>query len=149
MTNRIKHLTKAEGRLPVEILEKAIQSANELGWTQEDFPKVIEAARQSKLAVIGGQVQYVLSDGTCELYWLSYDSDDRKINEPWLTYCDRAANECLEKFNKLITTTDIEKVALTNFPFLADKKASNINISKFLTFILYFDDKETDFFGKE
>ena len=121
MTNHNNILTKQEQRLPKSILDKAIKSINEFGWRQEDFLEVIEAAKQTHLAIIGGQVQYVLPDGTCELYWLSYDPTDRQLNETWLTYCDRTANECLEKFNKLIATTDIEKEALT-FPFLSDKK---------------------------
>ncbi len=149
MTNHNNILTKQEQRLPKSILDKAIKSTNEFGWAQEDFPEVIEAARKIKLAVIGGQVQYVLPDGICELYWLSYDPAERQINETWLTYCDRTANECLEKFNKLIATTNIEEEAVTNFPFLADKKKSGIDIDKFLAFILYFDDKETYLFDKE
>ena len=147
MTNHNNILTKQEQRLPKSILDKAIKSINEFGWRQEDFLEVIEAAKQTHLAIIGGQVQYVLPDGTCELYWLSYDPTDRQLNETWLTYCDRTANECLEKFNKLIATTDIEKEALT-FPFLSDKKKNGVDISEYLTFILYFDDKETDLFDK-
>jgi hypothetical protein len=147
MTNHNNILTKQEQRLPKSILDKAIKSTNEFGWRQEDFLEVIEAAKQTHLATIGGQVQYVLPDGTCELYWLSYDPADRQLNETWLTYCDRTAKECLGKFDKLIATTDIEKEALT-FPFLSDKKKNGVNISQYLTFILYFDDKETDLFDK-
>ncbi len=144
MTNLNKKLTTEEQRLPKHILDKALKSSGEYGWRQQDFSEVIEAARKAKLAIIGGQVQYVLPDGTCELYWLSYDPADRHINEPWLTYCDRSAKECLQKFNKLIATTNIEAEALVNFPFLLDKKENGIDISKFLVFILYFDSKETD-----
>ena len=147
MTNNNNILTKQEQRLPKSILDKAIKSTNEFGWRQEDFLDVIEAAKQTHLASIGGQVQYVLPDGTCELYWLSYDPTYRQLNETWLTYCERTANECLEKFNNLIATTDIEKEALT-FPFLSDKKKNGVDISEYLTFILYFDDKQTDLFDK-
>ena len=147
MTNNNNILTKQEQRLPKSILDKAIKSTNEFGWRQEDFLDVIEAAKQTHLAIIGGQVQYVLPDGTCELYWLSYDPTYRQLNETWLTYCERTANECLEKFNNLIATTDIEKEALT-FPFLSDKKKNGVDISEYLTFILYFDDKQTDLFDK-
>jgi hypothetical protein len=149
MTNQNNILTKQEKRLPKSILDKAIKSTNEFGWKQEDFREVIETARKTKLAVIGGQVQYVLLDGTCELYWLSYDPADRQINETWLNYCDRTANECLEKFNKLIATTNIEEEALTSFAFLTYKKKNGVDISKFLAFIIYFDDKETGLCDKE
>ncbi len=141
-------LSKEEQRLPKSILDKAIKSGNELGWRQNHFSEVIEAARQNHLAIIGGQVQYILLGKTCELYWLSYDPDKRHSNESWLTYCNRTAKECLEKFNRLLTTTDFEKEALT-FSFLSDKKKNGVDISEYLTFIVYFDDKETDLFNKE
>jgi hypothetical protein len=115
-------LTKTENRLPKPILEKAIKSGNEFGWTQTDFLEVVEIARQNFMAIIGGQIQYVLPDGTCEPYWLSYDPDKRQLNEDWLTYCNRTAKECVDKFNKLIASTDIEKEALTSFDFLATKR---------------------------
>lgn len=149
MQNHNLILSNPEQRLPKSILDKAIKSTNEFGWTQEDFLEVIEAAKKTKLAVIGGQVQYVFPDGTCELYWLSYDSAGRQINEPWSIYCERTAKECLENFYQLIAITNIEKEAVTNFPFLADKKKSGVDIGKFLAFILYFDDKETDLFEKQ
>lgn len=108
MTNHTNIFVKEERRLSKSILDKAIKSGDEFGWRQKDFSEVIEAARQNHLAIIGGQVQYVLPGGTCELYWLSYDPDKRQPNESWLTYCDRTAKECLEKFNTLVMTTDIE-----------------------------------------
>jgi len=147
MNNHNNILTQEEQRLPKSILDKAIKSGNEVGWRQKDFLEVIEAAKQTHLAIIGGQVQYVFADGTCELYWLSYDPTGRQLNETWLTYCDRTAKECLDKFNTLIATTDIEKEALT-FPFLSDKRRNGVDINECLIFILYFDDKETDLFDK-
>lgn len=142
-------LTKTERRLPKTILDKAIKSKNEFGWTQNDFLEVVETARQNFIAIVGGQIQYVLKDGTCELYWLNYDPDKRQLNEDWLTYCNRTAQECIDKFTKLISTIDIEKEAFTSFEFLADKMKSGVNINDYLTFILYFDDVETDLFNKE
>lgn len=149
MTNHTNIFAKEEQRLPKLILDKAIKSGNEFGWRQNDFLEVIEVARQNYLAIIGGQIQYVLPDGTCELYWLSYDPDKRQHNESWLSYCDRTAKECSEKFNKLIIETDIEKEALTSFPFLAEKQKDGIDINEHLIFILYFDDKETDLFDND
>jgi hypothetical protein len=134
----------AESRLPKTILDKAIKSGDEFGWRKADFLEVIESARQLKMAIVGGQVQYPLPDGTCELYWLSYDPAPRRENENWLNYCNRTAEESIAKFEKLISGTDIEKEALDSFEFLKNKKASGININDFLTFVLYFDDSETD-----
>jgi hypothetical protein len=135
---------KVESKLPISILNKAVKSGMEFGWKQSDFLEVIEIARQLKIAIMGGQVQYLLPEGTCELYWLAYDPTPRKQNETWTDYCDRTAHECKEKFNKLIMQTDIEKEAISSFDFLKNKKAKGVDISDYLTFILYFDDSETD-----
>lgn len=135
-------MTKTENRLPKPILDKAIKSGNEFGWRQSDFLEVVNAARKNSIAIIGGQIQYVFSDGTCELYWLSYDSTKRKDNEDWLTYCNRSADECIYKFNKLVSTVDIEKEALS-FEFLLNKKSQGVDLNEHLIFILYFDDKES------
>ena len=140
---------RKENYLPKYILDKAIKSGNEFGWKQDDFIEVVKAARQRFMAIVGGQVQYALPDGTCELYWLSYDPAERQTKESWLTYCNRTAEECIDKFNKLISTIDIEKEALSNFDFLKNKKESGVNINDFLIFILYFDDNETKMFDKE
>ena len=137
-------LTKAESRLPTAILRKAIISGNEFGWKPKDFIEVVQAANECSMALIGGQVQYVFEDGTCELDWLSYDPEQRQPNENWSTYCNRTAKECVDKFNKLIAATDVEKEALKSFEFLKGKHQSGIDISSFLAFILYFDDSETD-----
>jgi hypothetical protein len=94
-SNNNNILTRTENRLPKLILDKAIKSTNEFGWTQNDFLEVVETARQNFMAIIGGQIQYVLTDGTCELYWLSYDPDKRQLNEDWLTYCNRTAKNVL------------------------------------------------------
>jgi len=141
-------LTNTAYRLPKTITDKVVMSINEFGWRQGDFLEVIETARQNFIAIIGGQIQYLFNDGTCELYWLSYDTDKRKLGEDWLTYCNRTAKECIDKFNKLILTTDFEKEALTSFEFIVKKKKSGVNLNDHLIFILYFDDSETASFDK-
>ncbi len=130
----------SENRLPKYIIDKSIKSGNEYGWKQTDFLDVVEAARQIPMAVIGGQIQYVFPDGICELYWLNYDSKERQPNEDWLNFCSRTAKECTDKFNILVSTTDIEKEALRNFDFLQNKKNIGFNIEEYIVFILYFDD---------
>jgi len=131
-------------RLPKSLLDRAIRSGNEFGWRQTDFLEVVEAARKEKLAILGGQVQYILPEGTCELYWLSYDPAERLQNESWLDYCTRTASKTINKFKLLISQTNIEREAITNFELLKDKNNSGASISDYLTFILYFDDSETD-----
>jgi hypothetical protein len=137
-----------EKRLSETILKKAIKSGNEFGWRQADFLETIETARKLKLGIVGGQVQYVLPDGTCELYWLAYDPTQRQPGEDWIKYCNRTADEVINKFKDLVTKTDFEKEALT-FDFLRDKKSKGIDIEDYKTFIVYFDDLETDLWSGE
>lgn len=133
-----------ENKLPKYVLDKAVKSGQEFGWRQSDFIDVIEAAKQMELAIIGGQIQYALNDGTCELYWLSYDPTSRLKNENWKDYCNRTAKECLDKFQAIISKTDIEKEAINCFEFLKSKKENGIRLSDYLIFILYFEDNKSD-----
>lgn len=133
-----------ENKLPKHILDKAVRSGNEFGWRKSDFIEAVETARQMELAIVGGQIQYVLTDGTCELYWLSYDPTSRQQIENWKDYCNRTAKECSDKFQLLLSQTDIEKEALNSFEFLKSKKEEGNDLSDFLTFILYFEDNKTD-----
>jgi hypothetical protein len=137
-----------EGRLPETILKKAIKSGNEFGWRQTDFIETIEAARKLKMGIVGGQVQYVLPGGTCELYWLAYDPTSRQPGENWVEYCNRTADETIKKFKDLIEKTDFEKET-SSFDFLQERKSKGLNIEDYRTFIIYFDDKETDLWSSE
>ena len=65
------------------------------------------------------------------------------------SYCNRTADEVINKFKDLVTLTDFEKEALTSFDFLRDKKSKGINIEDYKTFIVYFDDLETDLWSGE
>ncbi|WP_415582785.1 hypothetical protein [Flavobacterium longum] len=134
-------MEKSEAKLPKEILDKAIPMGNEFGFREKDFIEVIEVARKNKIAIIGGQIQYIFEDGTCELYWLSYDSESQKNQESWVEYCDRSANECRSKFQNIVTTTDFEK-EIENFEFLKQKRDSGISIEDSKVFIIYFQYQE-------
>ena len=137
-----------ERRLPETILHKAIKSGNEFGWRQADFIETIETARKLKIGIVGGQIQYVFPDGTCELYWLSYDSNERQLGEDWIKYCNRTADETIKKFNDVLTKTDFDKET-SSFDFLRDKKSKGINIEDNKVFIVYFNDIETDLWDVE
>ena len=134
----IRYVNDAELKLPQSILNKAIKKGNEYGWKKEDVLEVIETARKLGLATIGGQVQYVLPQGTCELYWLSYDSSDRRRGERWSDYSDRSALECSEKFIK-ISALDIEKDLKASF-HLEEALYEKVELSDHQVFILYFAD---------
>ncbi len=144
---KLGRLEREEHRLPKFARDKAIESGNEFGWKQQDFKEVVEIASQVPMAVVGGQVQFVFSDGTCELYWLSYGPDERKDDEDWITYCKRTANQTNQNFDKLIKETDFDKEIQT-FEFLKEKKSKGVDIESHKIFIIYFNDDETDLFKK-
>ena len=125
--------------IPQKILDKDFLDGNEFGCRKSDFEEVINLARKNSLAIIGGQVQYALPDAICELYWVSYDPEERKATESWKTYCERSAKECLEKFHSIIRKDDIQQQALEGFKVLKEKRNAGINIDEFQTFIIYFE----------
>ncbi len=94
-------MTEEQKYLPSEILLKSTLSGQEYGWKREDFKEVVDYAVKAGLAVVGGQVQFKLPDGTCELYWRKYDTKERAVNEGWTSYCNRTQKECLEQFKAL------------------------------------------------
>ena len=60
-------MRSTELRLPLDVLRRASLRGNEYAWPIEDIPKVIETARHTKMASIGGQLQFRLSGGgTCD-----------------------------------------------------------------------------------
>jgi hypothetical protein len=132
-----------EQLLPKQVLDKAIRSGREYGWRQQDFVEAVTAAQSVGMGIIGGQVQFVLPDGTCELYWLSYNTTERQSGERWETYCLRTAKECITKFELLVATTDFVREGVKHFDFLKQKASEGVDLVAYLTFILYFDDHET------
>lgn len=130
--------------LPIEILQKAIVSGNEYGWKRADFKEVVDKAVKVGLGIIGGQVQFSLPDGTCELYWHKYDTTDRKSNENWKDYCHRTKQECLNQYEKLPTDNELLQEGIRSFEFLKQKSKTDLNLKDFLIFILYFNDLETE-----
>ena len=134
---------KPEKYLPDNILQKAIVSGNEYGWKRVDFKEVLDEAIKVGLGIIGGQVQFNLPDGTCELYWHKYDTSDRVSGESWEEHCLRAKSECLNQFEKIPTDRELIKEGIENFEFLKAKSDQGLDLEKYLIFILYFNDSET------
>jgi hypothetical protein len=132
-----------EHRLPVELLEKSIQSGSEYGWRQEDFLEVVEAARKLQIAIEGGMVQYVFEEGTCELHWLHYFTEELKKGENWVNHCNRTAKECSEKFRQIISKHNIEKEAIDNFSLVKQQLDNGVVLENHKLFIISFEDKET------
>ena len=75
---------------PEAALYGATLSGNEYGWKPEHFPRALDEAEARGLACIGGQFQFQLPDGTCEMYWLNADSSSRRAGEPWRQYVARS-----------------------------------------------------------
>lgn len=126
-----------ETKLPNCILEKAIRSNNEFGWRESHVVEVINIAVENGLAILGGQVQFVFEDRTCELYWLNYNSNDKLSHENWTEYSQRTASECIQKLSK-IASRNIESEAIEYFDFLRNKKNDGKEIYQNMIFILYF-----------
>ncbi len=133
-----------ENRLPVELLEKSIKSGTEYGWRQNDFLDVVEAARKLQIAIEGGQIQYVFEEGTCELHWLHYYTNEIKKGENWTNFCNRTAKECAEMFNQIISKRNIEKEALDNFSLVKEKLKEGVVLENHKLFIISFEDKKTN-----
>lgn len=143
----MSHLKNDRNRrkyLPTEILQKAIVSGKEYGWKRTDFKEVVDKAVEVGLGIIGGQVQFKLPDGTCELYWHKYDTTERKTGESWKEYCQRTKAECLNQFEKLPADSELVKEGIESFDFLNEKSKTDAILNKFLIFIIYFNDLETE-----
>ena len=133
-----------ENRLPVDLLEKSIKSGTEYGWRQNDFLEVVEAARKLHIAIEGGQIQYVFEEGTCELHWLHYYTNEIKKGENWTNFCNRTAKECSEMFNQIISKRNIEKEALDNFSLVKEKLKEGVVLENHKLFIISFEDQKTN-----
>ena len=77
-----------EATFPESILPEAIRAladlrGNEFAWRRRDLPRVFDAAKAARLANLGGQVQFRLPDGTCDLYWQTFDVVSGRPDESW------------------------------------------------------------------
>ncbi len=124
--------------LPASILSRATLQGKEYAWPLEAVEEAVNAAAACGLANLGGQAQFRISDGTCELYWLSLCSGERLPDEPWESYVSRCAAEVLVEFAALRERTDFIKEAL-QWPELARLHSGGNDLNQYLCFVLYFD----------
>lgn len=75
-------------RIATKIAEDAHLKGNEYGWEASFFPAALANAQTLGYACTGGQFQFRLDNGTCEMCWLSADSDPRHGAESWANYCE-------------------------------------------------------------
>ncbi len=110
--------------LRFDVLEGANLRGNEYGWSIISFPLALERAEAHGYACLGGQFQFRLDHGpTCEMYWLSADSKERRPGEQWADYSRRSCSEVKYNFQRLISETDFSKEASAwNLPPARDSK---------------------------
>lgn len=119
--------------LPLEIAVGASVRGNEYGWDIAAFPSALSRAEALGYACLGGQFQFRLEDGsTCEMYWLSADSDDRKDSESWTDYSRRSCSGVLQNFERLIEQTDFVKQA-ANWQLQIDAKRALVFVAYFVS----------------
>jgi hypothetical protein len=125
------------GDLPPDIAQGASLRGNEYAWDLSAFPNALTKAEALGYACLGGQFQFRLDDGICEMYWLNADSNERAPNEPWVDYCRRSCKEVLSAFQNLATNTDFKKEALGWLPIKAAMTRGSDPL-RWLVFVAYF-----------
>ena len=128
--------------LPKQILSCASLSGYEYAWKPSDIPLVFEAARQARVANLGGQLQFRLPSATCELYWIETTAHERQETESWDDFVERSYAECTTQFQQLIHEYDFVAEGIKSFPFLADLHTSGVALSDYVYFVVYFDSEE-------
>jgi hypothetical protein len=141
MENPARKMEDAEIKLPLDVLVRAVKRGNEYGWRRADIADAVSAAPSVGLALLGGQVQFVFPDGTCELYWKSYDPTSRRSGETWADYSRRSAEETLSAL-KRVMSEDLVQEGVDNSGFLREKQSQGIDLEKHLAFIAYFETEE-------
>lgn len=131
----------AELNLPADVLAKAVVSGNEYGWRKGDVIHAVEAARSVGLAVLGGQVQFVVPGATCELYWKEYGPTQRKPGESWESFAARSVEETLVSLERVMKN-DLVQEGVSNFSLLRKWQAEGMNLEDQLLFIVYFQAEE-------
>jgi hypothetical protein len=129
--------------LPSEMTVGATLGGNEYGWRIDSFPGAVAKAEAFGFACLGGQFQFRLATGTCEMYWLNADSRERERNETWIDFCHRSCAEVSSGFDKLLAETDFDEKAV-EWPVVQEAMAQGIDPKQFLVFVAYFVD-ETEY----
>ena len=128
-----------EAHLPPDILARATRNGNEYGWSVADIPQVIEAARAAGLVNIGGQLQFILPNGTCECYWIDVDTFKQlSTSLPWDQQVQLSARIALAEIQRLQKEKDFIAEGRKAFAeHLASYEASGGNLSDVMRFIWY------------
>jgi hypothetical protein len=123
--------------LPAELVEGTSIAGNEYVWPVELFPEAGRRAEALGYACVGGQFQFRVPAGTCEMYWLSADSSGRRPTETWRAYCERSRIEVSDRFSAIIAEADFIAEAL-KWPLLKAEIERGLNPLSDLVVVAYF-----------
>lgn len=117
----------------------ARRSGKEWGWPPAKISLVIDEAEASGLLNIGGQLQFLMPEGTCECYWIEVDA---LAGAPeGLTWAERvafAATAAREKMADVSRRYDFIEEGRKAFPGpLAAYEAEGGDIRERMCFIWY------------
>ncbi len=130
---------EAETLLSDELRSVACRSGNEWGWQPEKIPLVIDEAEKLGLLNVGGQLQFLMPEGTCECYWVEVDA---LMGEPeGLTWAERvslSATAARQKMAEIKRRYDFVEEGRKAFaaPF-ANYEATGGNVRDRMCFIWY------------
>lgn len=80
----------------------ACRSGTEWGWRPDMMALVIDEAETASLLNIGGQLQFLLPEGTCECHWIEVDAlADEPEGLTWAERVARAASVARQKMAEL------------------------------------------------
>jgi hypothetical protein len=128
-----------ESLLPAELLARSTLAGNERAWPLADVPDVIEGARRTSLASIGGQLQFRLPGATCECYWVQVDTFRLLPSTlPWPELVERTADEALLQFKALRIQYDFIAEGRKSFKDTIEQfEASGGDLEKAMCFVWY------------
>lgn len=129
--------------LPEQVRQRAIIRNSEYSWRMADVEEAIEAARAAGLLCLGGDVQFHVEAGVFEAYWLSFASSDRRHEESWNQYVDRAAAEVVSLFRRRCREVDFVQVAKECSSILKQIEDGQLDPLEHLVFTLCFAMEET------
>jgi hypothetical protein len=130
-------------QLPHHILARSSLRGNEYAWPLEEIPNVIEAARLSNLASIGGQLQFRLPNGaTCECYWIDVDTcTSVPPSVPWQERVTQTATVALADFSPLLLRFDFIAEGRRSFSYEFERfESEGGNLTQTMCFVWYLDD---------
>lgn len=125
--------------LPDTLRSAARKSGNEWGWRPEAIPLVIDEAEKAGLLNIGGQLQFLMPEGTCECYWVEVDA---LVNEPeglgWTERVAFAATAARRKMDEISRRFDFVEEGRKAFAApLAAYEAAGGDLRERMCFIWY------------